>query len=103
MNRTDYQAYLASRAWALKRATVRERSDGLCERCWRNPMEAVHHKTYERIGDERLDDLMAICDFCHQFLSGKRDVDPATSAISVYLAGPFTEADWRTELLSRPL
>lgn len=100
MNRSEYQTYLASREWALKREAVRSRSGGYCERCWSNTMDAVHHRTYERVGDERLSDLQAICDFCHEFLSGKRDDDFATCDLRVYLAGPFTNPDWRRELLS---
>jgi hypothetical protein len=69
MNREDYQAYLASRQWALKREAVRDRSNGQCERCWINPMMAVHHLTYARVGDERLEDLLAICDPCHEYFS----------------------------------
>ena len=99
MTRAEYQAYLASRDWALKREAVRERSGGRCERCWANGMDAVHHKTYERVGNERLDDLQAICDPCHEFLSGKTNADPISDGVAVYLAGPFTAPEWRRELL----
>lgn len=85
MNREEYQRYLASREWALLRERVRKRCASVCERCKRNPMEAVHHLTYARIGRERLEDLMAICNPCHAFESGKSDVDPAKRTI--YLAG----------------
>lgn len=71
-----YQRYLASREWALKRESVRARSGGICERCGKNPMQAVHHLTYEHIYDEPLEDLQAICDGCHAFESGKTDEDP---------------------------
>lgn len=73
----DYQAYLASREWALKREEVRKRSRGMCERCWRYPQQAVHHLTYARVGHELLEDLLAVCNLCHDFLSGKSDNDPA--------------------------
>jgi len=99
MTRAEYQAYLASRDWALKREAVRERSGGRCERCWANGMDAVHHKTYERIGNERLDDLQAICDPCHEFLSGKTNADPISDGVAVYLAGPFMTPEWRRELI----
>lgn len=80
MNKMEYQGYLASREWALKREAVRKRSGSKCERCKKNEMDAVHHLTYIRIGNELLTDLQAICDPCHEFLSGKRDDDPAISA-----------------------
>jgi hypothetical protein len=39
-------------------------------------MEATHHKTYANIGNEPLDDLLAVCNQCHAFLSGKLAYDP---------------------------
>lgn len=75
-DREKYAAYLCSREWAEKREAVRARSRGTCERCKRNPMDACHHLTYARKYDEQLDDLQAICNPCHEFTHGKRDVDP---------------------------
>lgn len=103
----NYQEYLASREWALKREAVRERSRNTCERCFSNPQDAVHHKTYERIGDEKLEDLIAVCNPCHEFLSAKSKIDPVTDGIGVYLAGKILcgvnqstgdGIDWRDEL-----
>jgi hypothetical protein len=73
----EYKEYLASREWAVLREKVRERSNNKCERCREAPQEAVHHLTYERIGHELLEDLQAVCNSCHEFVSGKRDTDPA--------------------------
>jgi len=73
----NYKQYLASREWALRKRQVRERSWGRCERC-AAPQEAAHHLTYERLGNERLEDLLAVCDACHEYLSGLRPDDPAT-------------------------
>lgn len=72
----NYQEYLASREWGLKKRQVRERSDGYCERCLVAQMQAVHHKTYERLGNEDMADLMAVCEPCHSFLNGYNDYDP---------------------------
>jgi 5-methylcytosine-specific restriction endonuclease McrA len=76
MNSSEYKEYLASREWAVLREKVRERSGDKCERCKVNKQDAVHHLT-ERIGHELLGDLQAICTPCHEFLSGKRNSDPA--------------------------
>lgn len=72
----DYQRYLASREWAQKREEVRLRSGNRCEHCFNAPQQAVHHLTYERIGNENLSDLMAICNPCHEYLSGKSNDNP---------------------------
>lgn len=73
----NYGAYLASRDWALLKRIVRERSGGICENCHNRPYEETHHITYERMGKERPEDLMAVCRLCHEYFSGLRDVDPA--------------------------
>lgn len=100
MNRSEYEAYLTSRDWALKKEDVRRRANNRCERCLTARMDAVHHLTYERLGHEPLEDLMAICDPCHEFLSAKSDVDPLTAGVGVYLAGPITGNRWRDSLLT---
>jgi 5-methylcytosine-specific restriction endonuclease McrA len=60
-----YDEYLASDRWRQRRHLVFERSKGMCEGCRIIPATQVHHLTYERVGDEMLFDLVAICDECH--------------------------------------
>lgn len=76
MNKSQYKEYLASRKWAVLREKVRFRSGNKCERCLLGNHDATHHLTYERIGKEDLEDLIALCDNCHEYLSGKSDKDP---------------------------
>lgn len=71
-----YAAYLASREWSLKKEAVHERSHGRCERCLANHIDAVHHLTYIRKYNERLEDLQGICNACHEFNHGKSEIDP---------------------------
>lgn len=78
-----YAAYLCSREWGKKREQVRERAQGMCERCFANAMNAVHHLTYARKYDEHIDDLQAICTPCHDFTHGKSDVDPCAWAYRI--------------------
>ncbi len=72
-----YNLYLASREWAVKKQAVHERAGGLCERCRRHPIAAVHHLTYIRKYNEDLMDLQAICRGCHDFVHAKSNTDPA--------------------------
>jgi len=74
-----YHAYLCSREWSEKREAVRDRADGRCERCEILPMDACHHLTYIRKYDERLEDLQAICNPCHEFTHGKSGFDPVAN------------------------
>ena len=79
----DYHRYMASREWALKRQEVRARSGGKCDRCKIRDMASVHHTTYERLGNELPTDLLAVCKPCHEWLSGRSDIDPAEAEIEV--------------------
>jgi hypothetical protein len=86
-DREKYKAYLCSREWALLRNAVRARCGGKCERCGVNEMECVHHLTYARKYDERIDDLAGWCNACHEFTHGKTDVDPVASlSVSQFIA-----------------
>jgi hypothetical protein len=81
VRKAEYQAYLASREWALLKEQVRKRSGGKCERCEENNYEQTHHVTYERAGHEELADLQALCEGCHLFVSGKSDDDPLQATV----------------------
>jgi hypothetical protein len=109
--RERYQRYLNSREWGVKKEAVRRRAGGVCERCKLNPVDLVHHLTYIRKYDERLEDLQAICQGCHDFIHGRSDHDPRASRpvifagktiTSVYLAGKVGGSDWRSKVLADP-
>lgn len=62
-----YDAYMRSMEWQMVKQ--RWRNDPLrphaCERCGDTPYD-LHHRTYARLGRERLSDLEALCRACHQ-------------------------------------
>ncbi len=67
-----YLLYLCSPDWAAKRTAVLARKHGLCEYeggCG-NRATQVHHRTYDRIGAEKLEDLLAVCSTCHRTIHG---------------------------------
>jgi 5-methylcytosine-specific restriction endonuclease McrA len=78
MNNEDWGRYRASREWAIRKREVTLRSGGICERCRVRPQEHIHHVTYARAGQERLEDLLGLCRPCHQYESGFSDIDPLT-------------------------
>jgi hypothetical protein len=84
--REKYQAYLCSREWSKKREAVRKRCGDKCERCGINKIDAVHHLTYARKYEERIEDLQGICNGCHEFIHGKSDVDPKTGQARPFVA-----------------
>lgn len=107
--RAKYNAYLASREWAVLKEQVKSRSGGECEHCNYAPGTQTHHQTYERKYCELLSDLLHVCAPCHEFLSGKTNVNPAVvrpllmfageiELWAVYLAGKITGTTWRNEI-----
>lgn len=74
----SYADYLASPHWADVRkrfyasACVSRSPDGkaCCAACRSTNRLSVHHRTYKRLGHERLTDLMAVCDDCHKVIHG---------------------------------
>jgi 5-methylcytosine-specific restriction endonuclease McrA len=60
-----YQAYLSSAKWRRLRNEVLLRDKHRCVKCHWNRDLHVHHLTYERMGDELLEDLVTLCARCH--------------------------------------
>ena len=62
----NYTKYLNTRRWEWRRKLVLLRDGGICRRCGHKPAYNVHHLTYERVGREKLGDLLLLCDECHK-------------------------------------
>jgi 5-methylcytosine-specific restriction endonuclease McrA len=61
-----YKAYLQSPEWQEKRERLLEFWDYQCATC-SSPLDLqVHHRTYKRVGNERLNDLIVLCESCHE-------------------------------------
>lgn len=69
----SYRRYLQSAHWGERRAAALKYANHQCQRCGSSRYLQVHHKTYERLGDERLSDLMVLCDACHVDVHNGRD------------------------------
>ena len=68
MNSNQYQQYLKSGHWTdvKRRFKSSKLYRGCCECCEnRNVPLHVHHKTYKRLGSEKLNDLVTVCAPCH--------------------------------------
>jgi len=61
----NYGVYIASARWKLTREAALRRDKRRCVRCGKPDKLQVHHKTYARLGDEPLDDLVTLCKPCH--------------------------------------
>lgn len=74
--RVGYDAYVGSVAWRLSAARLEELrlSGHRCRVCNRGASEVrleVHHRTYDRLGAERVEDLTTLCGGCHAVCTGE--------------------------------
>jgi hypothetical protein len=60
-----YRDYLKTPHWRQTRQRALERADRRCQLCNSPDNLQVHHRTYERRGSERDDDLTVLCADCH--------------------------------------
>ena len=78
-----YKQYLNTIQWQLKRQQIFDRARknansynmyGVCEKCGYEPYKAclqVHHLTYDNIYNEKLEDLILLCPYCHKKIHEK--------------------------------
>jgi|LGVF01.1.fsa_nt_gb 5-methylcytosine-specific restriction endonuclease McrA len=68
--------------WKKKRNWVLKKADYRCERCGAdNKQLYVNHKTYERVGYEEQENLIAVCKSCHGKLHGE---NPKLDIVSLF-------------------
>ena len=68
-----YQDYLRTPEWNYRRREMVKNAERRCERCGRySPSLNVHHRTYERLGNELAEDLEVLCAGCHSREHGLR-------------------------------
>lgn len=74
MNRAEYRAYLAGDDWRRRREALVCAHGSKCELCgvprclarsWDGADLNVHHLTYANLGEEKPEDVEALCEPCH--------------------------------------
>lgn len=77
----NYNDYLRTRHWRKIRIKTAEKNNYHCELCEKEVKVGfhIHHKTYRNLGNENLEDLMFLCENCHQnlhsILRSHRNID----------------------------
>jgi len=63
----EYHSYLRSYKWRSKAEQCKRRAKYRCQLCGREdiPLDA-HHNNYDNLGDEKPEDLIALCRRCHR-------------------------------------
>ena len=64
--KTDYYNYINSAEWRKVAKAARKRAGYRCQLCNHNGKLHVHHRTYERLGNELPEDLTVLCETCHE-------------------------------------
>jgi hypothetical protein len=60
-----YRQYLQTPEWRQRADAVKERFGWRCALCNSDKNLEAHHRTYQRVGTELPDDLIALCADCH--------------------------------------
>jgi hypothetical protein len=68
--RVDYYEYIASPEWHAKAEAAKARVGYRCQLCNSGRDDGAvldaHHRTYERLGHERPEDITVLCHECHE-------------------------------------
>ena len=70
-SKSDKKEYMESNDWQIIRLKAMKRDDYECQVCRGINRLEVHHISYERLGAERLSDLVCLCRNCHQQIHDK--------------------------------
>ncbi len=75
MHSKQYREHLRSPRWRLVRRAALSRAGYKCEICGTTGRLEVHHKTYENLGHETLDDVIVTCPRCHEKADRDRRIE----------------------------
>jgi hypothetical protein len=69
MSHDEHQEYVRSEEWASVRdrylASKLPKACVICDKLWHDAFH-LHHRTYKRLGHEKLSDVVPVCDVCHE-------------------------------------
>jgi hypothetical protein len=74
--KVNYRSYIRSEAWKKKASAAKKRAGYRCQICNRGKRDGVqldaHHRTYERLGHERPEDITVLCHRCHEIYEANK-------------------------------
>lgn len=101
--REKYNAVISSKRWRKLREKFLARHDSKCDRCgwkkttWdRSRTIDLHHKTYERLGEEIDADLELVCSVCHVKADKERAAAGRQRALAALYDAQFN--GWATKV-----
>ena len=90
-----YQEYLRSTQWSWLREQAMKRAGKRCQVCNGTTKLAAHHRTYERVYHEQVDDLTILCALCHGVFHGRRPSLTDRELRRVEAAERISDRVWR--------
>lgn len=79
-SKSDYDLYLHTDGWKGKATRCRRRFNYQCCLCGDSESTIhAHHRTYKRLGFETDNDLIALCESCHNQFHQKSDLSEGSS------------------------
>ncbi len=69
-----YSDYLKTEHWEEIRRKALGRANGRCQVCNADGELHTHHRTYENLGSERDNDVVALCKECHALFHERREL-----------------------------
>lgn len=73
INKIDYNKYLKTNYWKGIKDQVLERDGFKCRLCNSEKELHVHHRTYDYLEDEKLEELITLCKRCH-YITHRRNL-----------------------------
>lgn len=74
LNDVWYPDYIKSDEWRIVRNRILNTRGYKCERCNSRKNLQIHHLTYERLGKEEDNDLIILCQACHELVHSRAEV-----------------------------
>ena len=69
----DYNEYIVSKQWKKKRQQALEHYGNSCALCGDRERLEVHHRRYDNLGYEPMEDLAVLCNWCHSWWHEVKD------------------------------
>lgn len=80
--RRRYKRHIRSKQWRTTKQRLLLERGSYCQRCGRRDLPlALHHKTYQRLGSERDEDLELVCEACHPIADVQRAANSRARAV----------------------
>ena len=68
----DYFSYIHSELWRSRASAYKLRIGYRCEHCKAMARLEIHHLSYANLGNEKDDDLIALCKSCHKEIHAQK-------------------------------